>query len=75
MIKVLKAGFFSSIQDKGRIGFASIGVPISGVMDAYAADIANSILNNSSVFIRYVCLSFRRRFFSSNKWCIHFNEF
>jgi len=47
MIKVLKAGFFSSIQDKGRIGFASIGVPISGVMDAYAADIANSILNNS----------------------------
>lgn len=46
MIKVLKAGFFSTIQDKGREGFASIGVPVSGVMDLYSADLANSILNN-----------------------------
>lgn len=46
MIKVLKAGFFASIQDKGRIGFAAVGIPVSGVMDRYAADIANSILNN-----------------------------
>lgn len=47
MIKVLKAGFYSSIQDKGRVGFTSIGVPVSGVMDTYSANIANSILNNS----------------------------
>lgn len=47
MIKVLKAGFYTSIQDKGRIGFASIGVPVSGAMDSYAADLANHILNNS----------------------------
>lgn len=47
MLKVLKAGFFTTIQDKGRIGFASIGVPVSGVMDSYSADLANSILNNS----------------------------
>ncbi|MEO9571371.1 MAG: biotin-dependent carboxyltransferase family protein [Polaribacter sp.] len=47
MIKVLKAGFYSSIQDKGRVGYASIGVPVSGVMDTYSANIANSILNNS----------------------------
>ena len=47
MIKVLKAGFYSSIQDKGRIGFASLGIPISGVMDTYSANIANSILGNS----------------------------
>jgi biotin-dependent carboxylase-like uncharacterized protein len=46
MIKVLKPGFFTTIQDKGRFGFASIGVPVSGVMDGYSADIANSILNN-----------------------------
>ena len=46
MIKVLKAGFYSTIQDKGRFGFASFGVPFSGVMDAYSADLANSILNN-----------------------------
>jgi biotin-dependent carboxylase-like uncharacterized protein len=47
MLKVLKAGFFTTIQDKGRIGFANLGVPFSGVMDSYAADLANSILNNS----------------------------
>lgn len=47
MIKVLKAGFYASIQDKGRQGFASVGVPVSGVMDTYAADLANSILDNS----------------------------
>lgn len=47
MIKVLKAGFYTTIQDKGRVGFAKIGVPFSGVMDTYSADIANSILNNN----------------------------
>ncbi|WP_439129770.1 biotin-dependent carboxyltransferase family protein [Polaribacter sp.] len=47
MIKVLKAGFYSSIQDKGRFGFASRGIPFSGVMDAVSADLANAILNNS----------------------------
>ncbi|MFK8059946.1 MAG: biotin-dependent carboxyltransferase family protein [Polaribacter sp.] len=47
MVKVLKAGFYGSIQDKGRVGFASIGVPVSGVMDSYSSDIANSILDNS----------------------------
>ena len=47
MFKVLKAGFFTTIQDKGRIGFANFGVPVSGVMDGYSADVANSILNNS----------------------------
>lgn len=47
MIKVLKAGFYSTIQDKGRVGFAKFGVPISGVMDSFSADLANRILNNS----------------------------
>lgn len=47
MIRVLKAGFFTTIQDRGRVGFAKFGVPISGVMDSYSADLANHILNNS----------------------------
>lgn len=47
MIKVLKAGFYASIQDRGRVGFASKGVPVSGVMDQYSSTIANSILNNA----------------------------
>ncbi|WP_445747536.1 5-oxoprolinase subunit C family protein [Polaribacter sp.] len=47
MIKVLNPGFFTTIQDKGRLGFAAFGVPISGVMDSFSADFANIILNNS----------------------------
>ena len=47
MLKVLKAGFFNTIQDKGRFGYAAMGVPVSGAMDSYSSDIANSILNNS----------------------------
>lgn len=47
MLKVLKAGFYTSVQDKGRIGFASIGVPVSGAMDSFSSDLANSILGNS----------------------------
>ncbi|RCS26398.1 allophanate hydrolase subunit 2 family protein [Polaribacter sp. WD7] len=47
MIKVLKAGFYASIQDKGRVGFSTEGVPISGAMDGYSADIANAVINNS----------------------------
>jgi biotin-dependent carboxylase-like uncharacterized protein len=48
MLKVLKAGFYTTIQDKGRVGFASKGVPVSGAMDWYVADLANNILNNST---------------------------
>lgn len=47
MLKVLKPGFYTTIQDRGRVGFASVGVPISGAMDQYSADLANVILNNA----------------------------
>lgn len=46
MIKVLKSGFFSTIQDQGRFGYRSFGVPVSGVMDKFASDFANHILGN-----------------------------
>ena len=46
MIKVLKAGFYATIQDRGRVGFAAMGVPVSGAMDMFSAEISNSLLNN-----------------------------
>ena len=46
MIKVLTSGFFSSIQDLGRIGFRGFGVPVSGAMDVYSAMLANRVLGN-----------------------------
>jgi len=46
MIKVLSAGFFTSVQDEGRFGYGKFGVPISGAMDKYSAKLANHILSN-----------------------------
>ena len=37
MIKVLTPGIYSTVQDCGRKGYRKIGVPVSGVMDAYSA--------------------------------------
>lgn len=46
MIKVLKKGLYTSIQDLGRIGYRKYGVPISGAMDFTSASLANSVLGN-----------------------------
>lgn len=46
MLKVLKSGFYTTIQDVGRIGYLNKGVPVSGNMDANAALICNQLLEN-----------------------------
>lgn len=46
MIEVLYPGIYSSIQDLGRLGQQSLGVPIGGVMDQNAFHWANRLLNN-----------------------------
>ena len=47
MIKVINSGFYSTIQDLGRMGYQHFGVPYSGVMDRYSASLANSLLGNN----------------------------
>ncbi len=46
MVKVIKTGFYTSIQDLGRKGFQKYGVPVSGAMDHYSAKLANALLDN-----------------------------
>lgn len=48
MLKILKSGFFTTIQDAGRFGFRNKGVPISGVMDSISVERINSLLENES---------------------------
>ncbi len=48
MIKVLKKGLYTSIQDLGRTGYRKYGVPVSGAMDLASAKLANSVLGNDS---------------------------
>ncbi len=46
MIKVLKSGFFMTVQDMGRFGYRDMGVPVSGIMDSSAVIKANQLLEN-----------------------------
>ncbi|RZK72025.1 MAG: biotin-dependent carboxyltransferase family protein [Pedobacter sp.] len=46
-IKILKPGILATIQDLGRKGFRSQGVPVSGAMDILSHRLANMILGNS----------------------------
>lgn len=47
-IEVIRPGLFSTIQDMGRPKLLSYGVPLSGVMDRYAAKMGNLLLQNSA---------------------------
>lgn len=48
MLKVLKSGLFTTVQDRGRYGFLNKGVPVAGYMDSFAATKVNKLLENSS---------------------------
>jgi len=77
MIKVLKSGFYTTIQDKGRVGFASLGVPVSGAMDSYSSDLANRILNNSldCAFLEITLGGCKLQFLSKTTMCISGGDF
>jgi len=47
-IHIIHPGFFTTVQDNGRYGYADIGVPESGAMDKAAYHLANALLNNSA---------------------------
>lgn len=46
MIKIIKPGLFTTIQDSGRIGFQRYGIPVAGAMDDFAFRIANILVGN-----------------------------
>ena len=48
MLKVIKSGFYTTIQDTGRFGHSAYGVPVSGAMDSYSSQFANAILGNAN---------------------------
>ncbi len=48
MLKVLKPGFFTTVQDCGRFGYRDKGVPVSGAMDMISASRLNALLENKA---------------------------
>ncbi|MEM2103107.1 MAG: biotin-dependent carboxyltransferase family protein [Candidatus Bathyarchaeia archaeon] len=48
LFRVIKPGFFTTVQDLGRHGFLRFGVPLSGAMDKYAFTCANALVGNQA---------------------------
>ena len=46
-IKILKAGFFTTVQDLGRQGYQRFGMPVAGVMDNFSYRVANFLVGNN----------------------------
>ncbi|MEH6681204.1 MAG: biotin-dependent carboxyltransferase family protein [Sediminicola sp.] len=46
MLKILKPGFFTTVQDVGRLHYRDKGVPVSGVMDSFSLSMLNMLLEN-----------------------------
>ncbi len=47
MIRVVKPGLFTTVQDRGRYGYAHLGISPAGAADALSPRIANLLVGNS----------------------------
>lgn len=47
MLEILRIAPLSSVQDAGRVGWRSLGVPQSGPLDAWSHAVANVLVGNS----------------------------
>ncbi len=45
-LEVLDPGPLTTVQDRGRAGWAHLGVPLAGALDGAAADLANRLVGN-----------------------------
>ncbi|MFO7575685.1 MAG: biotin-dependent carboxyltransferase family protein [Bacteroidales bacterium] len=45
-IKIISSGFFTTIQDGGRYGYRSFGMPVSGAMDFFSHMAGNLLVGN-----------------------------
>lgn len=72
MVEVLKQGLLSTIQDLGRLGYAHLGVPVSGAMDAASALMANTILGNNpnAAVIEMTLIGMHLKFLAETVICI-----
>lgn len=55
MIEVIRPGILTTVQDLGRPGWRSSGVPVGGALDAMALRIANAIVGNDDAAAGLEC--------------------
>jgi antagonist of KipI len=66
-LEIVRPGIYTTVQDSGRYGYQSCGIPVSGAMDRYSYKAANYILGNDleSAVIEATVLGPRIEFNSS----------
>ncbi len=71
-VTVLKPGLYTTIQDRGRFGFAKYGVPQSGAMDQFSFEFANLLLGNdkNDACIEWVIQPPTLQFNSNTRICL-----
>ncbi|WP_233235408.1 biotin-dependent carboxyltransferase family protein [Bordetella sp. LUAb4] len=55
MIRVLKPGALTQLQDLGRYGYQRYGVPVNGVMDEWSHRVANILVGNDETVATLEC--------------------
>jgi antagonist of KipI len=70
---VVRAGFLTSVQDLGRLGFRQFGVSVGGALDSHALRVANLLVGNaeSAAGVEVTLGGFRLRFVDDRivAWC------
>ena len=71
-VTFLKPGLYTTIQDRGRFGFAKYGVPQSGAMDQFSFEFANLLLGNdkNDACIEWVIQPPTLQFNSNTRICL-----
>lgn len=72
MIRVLDGGFLTTVQDAGRFGFRSYGIPQSGAMDDFSYNIANILVGNfnNEAALEFTQFSGKYEFLSDATICL-----
>ena len=72
-IDVTRAGFLTSVQDLGRLGFRQFGVSVGGALDSHALRVANLLVGNdeSAAGLEITLGGLRLRFVDDRivAWC------
>ncbi len=70
---VVRAGFLTSVQDLGRLGFRQFGVSVGGALDSHALRVANLLVGNaeSAAGVEVTLGGLRLRFVDDRivAWC------
>lgn len=69
-IKILTPGLFSTIQDKGRIGYQNQGFSTAGALDIYAYRLAQTLINNEGPAIEVTIIGPSIQFSADNTFVI-----